>query len=309
MVRRVSRSQLNSMIRQARSKQRQAINKYNNSVRKVNQEINRHNNSVRQQQQKQKRAIDNYNREVRAHNARVRANRQRYNREVTKFNNLVRSSSSSQYLTTTRTFHSSYTQLEAQAEAGNYGDQFNEVLDYAENEAANSAELSSLLVSEQAEETAPEDTELVPNEELLLKLHAIDPGFPDRWKGGLFSLNPRNPDAARHFCTSAREIFSRIFQIKANDEEVVLHNPDCEKTDRGSPTRRAKISFMLNRVGMNDEALVNFIDEDVDNVLSLFHVLNDGTHGSVGKFSLQKLISIKKRSEDGLLFLCKALAI
>jgi hypothetical protein len=45
------------------------------------------------------------------------------------------------------------------------------------------------------------------------------------------------------------------------------------------------------------------VDEDVKNVLSLFRVFNDGTHGSSGKFGITKLLSIKNRVEDGIAYL------
>lgn len=309
MPRRMTPSQYNSMIRQAQSKHRQAVNKYNQEIKRVNREIDKHNSAVKRQHQEQKRAIDNYNREARAHNARVRANRQRYNSAISKVNNALRSSSTSRYVTSARSLNTSYTKLETRSDQGEFGEHFNEVLDFAENEAANSAELSNLMATTGEDTIAPDNTEFTPNEELLNKLKTIDDDFPGRWSGGLFALNPKNPDAARHFCTSAREIFTRIFHIKAPDTLVLEKHPDCHKTDQGSPTRRAKIDFLLAKADMSDNSLAEFIDTDVDNVLSLFHVLNEGTHGSVGTFSLEKLSLIKKRSEDGLLFLCKALAI
>lgn len=39
----------------------------------------------------------------------------------------------------------------------------------------------------------------------------------DRWKGALFSLSPTNPDAAQHFCTSAREVLTSMLDIAAPD--------------------------------------------------------------------------------------------
>jgi hypothetical protein len=116
-------------------------------------------------------------------------------------------------------------------------------------------------------------------------------------------LNPQNPDAARHFCTSAREVFVQILDLNSPDEKVLALNPSCDTTSGGQPTRKEKIRYLLSRCGLLTAEAVDFVDEDVKNVLALFRVFNDGTHGSSGKFGLNKLISIKTRVEDGITYL------
>lgn len=56
----------------------------------------------------------------------------------------------------------------------------------------------------------------------------------NRWKGAVYALNPQNPDAARHFCTSTREIFTEFIEFKAPDNAVVQYNPNASKTDTDS---------------------------------------------------------------------------
>ena len=99
------------------------------------------------------------------------------------------------------------------------------------------------------------------------------------------------------------EILAQILEIKAPDDQVlrVLPSPEC--TDQGRPTRRTKIKFFLHQKGMLDESLENFIEKDIDNIVELFTVLNDGTHGPAGRFEPFQLSSIKKRVEDGIVFL------
>ena len=55
-----------------------------------------------------------------------------------------------------------------------------------------------------------------------------------RWTGALFALNPTNPDAARHFCTSAREVLTSILDIAAPDSAVLEASPNCELTPQGT---------------------------------------------------------------------------
>ncbi|MDD9982302.1 MAG: hypothetical protein OXU81_13245 [Gammaproteobacteria bacterium] len=293
MARRVTPSQFRSKLRQLQAKRKQAIDKYNRDVTAYNQKlrsaVNKHNQ-----------AVNRYNSQVRAHNNRVRANRNRLRQELDK---LVRAASQPRYVTFRRSVesvHRSYFRLESAAETSRYGDHYNDVLDLSEREAANSASvMNALLGNPESLDTEAhiQSTTLDP----VLSLIAAD--LPDRWHGALFSLNPNNPDAARHFCTSAREILTRILDSRAPDRLVLAEMPACERTASGSPTRRAKIRFFLQRSNMSDEALENFVEEDIRNVLHLFREFNDGTHGSAGRFSLKQLLAIKKRVEDAVAFL------
>ncbi len=91
--------------------------------------------------------------------------------------------------------------------------------------------------------------------------------------------------------------------MNAPDEKVLALNPNCDTAPNGQPTRKEKIRYLLSRCGLLTAEAVDFVDEDVKNVLALFRVFNDGTHGSSGKFGLNKLMSIKTRVEDGITYL------
>ena len=169
----------------------------------------------------------------------------------------------------------------------------------SERETANSVAVAdSLLRDEQDEGNAADLSETNVTDEL----REIDPDLDGRWRGAVFALSPRNPDAARHFCTSAREIFVRILDVTAPDADVLASDPDCPKHD-GRPTRRAKIHYLLARKGAEGGALEDFVEEDMTNILRLFRVFNDGTHGGAGRFSIGQLVAIKERVESGILFL------
>ena len=117
-------------------------------------------------------------------------------------------------------------------------------------------------------------------------------------------MNPLNPDAARHFCTSAREILTEFIELKAPDVNVFSFNPKCEKTSRGNATRREKIKYMMRNTDVHN-SLVDFADADITNILELFHVLSDGTHGAAGRYEYSKLVQVKRRVEQGINFLCE----
>ena len=170
-----------------------------------------------------------------------------------------------------------------------------------EQENANNLETADVMINDEK----PETTEYSLQEtQILDRLSRFSQDLDSRWKGALFSLNPNNPDATRHFCTSAREIFTEIFDSRAKDEVVFAALPNCEKTKNGKASRRSKIRYFLHKKGFVSDVVEDFIDKDMDNILELFHVLSKGTHGQAGTYSFEKLYSVKKRVEDGLIFLC-----
>jgi hypothetical protein len=74
-------------------------------------------------------------------------------------------------------------------------------------------------------------------------------------------------------------------------------------TSQGKPTRRAKLAYFLHIKGISDASLEDFVERDLENVVELFQVFNDGTHGTAGKFDLGQLRAIKKRVENAMNFL------
>lgn len=88
---------------------------------------------------------------------------------------------------------------------------------------------------------------------------------------------------------------------------MFAYNPSCERTDRGNATRREKIKYMMRALDM-DDSVAEFADANIQNILELFHVLSDGTHGTAGRYEYEKLVQVKKRVEQGINFLCEIAA-
>jgi len=290
MARRYNPSQVRSKLRQIQNKQRQAINRYNSAVR-------RHNQNVRT-------AVNKYNQAVRAHNARVRANRQRLKTELARLSRQTTSTRHVTFRTSVNTMQQAYSRLDQHADSRSRNPEFNYFVDLSEREAANAASVANALLGE-TDEQQQDQLDVAP---LGNALAEISPELHDRWTGAVFALNPANPDAARHFCTSAREIFTQVLEISAPDDDVRHLLQDCAFTDQGRPTRRSKVRFLLQKKQLMDQALEDFVDADIDNVVELFRVFNDGTHGSAGTFDHAQLGSIRKRVEDGIMFLTQIAA-
>jgi len=297
------------MVRQEQQRRRQAVDAFNREVRTYNDKVRRavddHNRQVRDHNRKVGQAIDAYNREVHAHNARVRQDRQRLKSELER---LARQAAAPRYVTfrvSVNAVQTAYERLERVADAGGLDGRYNEVLDLSEREAANNAGLMNALLGDgqapDAHAPAPAESSLTPI------LQAIVPELGDRWRGALYSLNPQNPDAARHFCTSAREIIARILETKAADAAVLAALPGCDLTPQKTPTRRSRIRYFLHLKGMDQADLEAFVEADMNNVVELFQTFNKGTHGDAGSFSFGQLHALRQRVEHAIMFLYRVI--
>ena len=202
-----------------------------------------------------------------------------------------------------RSFHTSAAALYSAYERLDNSDAYPFLSDLAERDTANSVTLLNTLLGDSSHDRVG-DGELT-STKLSESLSRYPTGMQDRWSGAIFALNPRNPDSARHFCTSAKEILADILNTEAPDAEVLSWFPDCDVTEQGTPTRRAKIHYCLDRSGLNDGALEDFIEVNINDLSVLFKDLNTGAHGPAGRFSLPQLTAIKTRVEDSIDFLCE----
>lgn len=309
MVKRVTPAQYNQMVRR-HNQQVDRVNRSNKAaaekyVRDVNREIDRvnqhnkqittnYNRAVQQHNQNARAAVAKYNQAVRTHNARVESNRQQLRRQIA----ALRSQPSTKYVevrTSALGLNDSFEQVEqrSQTSAG-----LSSFLELSEREAGNSAAVAEAFVSE--EPVAPQSAQ---DTGILEYLAGFSEDLCDRWKGALYSLNAVNPDAGRHFCTSVREIFTEILDRWALDEDVVEADQACERTPQGSVSRRAKIRYLLKKKGADSPEMLGFVEKDIDDILQLFKVFNEATHGAAGKHGFAKLQNIRQRVEGGIMFL------
>ena len=307
MVRRVTPSQYRSMLRQAQAKQRQNVQKLNTAIRQYNtarkqavdaynRDVRAYNARVQANRTARKRAIDAYNRDVRAYNARVRANRTRLQSALQRLTQQTKTVRYTALHESVSVLSTAYNRLDV-ADANPF------LSDLAEQEATNSVTVLNDLLGDTADSQVPDDD--LKNTLIADELAHISPDLDGRWRGAIYALNPENPDATRHFCISTREIITEILDVKAPDNDVFSRFPDCQTTDKGTPTRRAKIHYCLERSGRANDMLEDFITVNIDNVIVLFKELNSGAHGPAGIFSSQQLVSIKTRVEDAIRFMCE----
>lgn len=273
-----SASHFKSQIRQAQRKaERQLKNELNQASRKIERDINR---------------------KIRNYNSKMQHNRQIVLRELKKLQTHSTMTIRSSYTISLDAMQKHYVTIGNVYQNESLTPQQEYILNLIEQEQANG------LITANVVENNDFPTENTDDIEIGAKLQHVSDDLNNRWKGAVFAINPQNPDAARHFCTSAREIFTEFIELKAPDDAVFQYNPNCQKTNQGNATRREKIKYMMRNSNM-DESVISFAESDITNILELFHVLSDGTHGPAGRYSYQNLLQVKKRVEQGIYFLCE----
>jgi hypothetical protein len=296
-------------VRRAVDEHNRRVRDYNRQAEQHNQavvrDINRHNQAVadhnRQVLQNRERARQEYNRSVDRYNSEVRAERQRIASALSRVRYQPVPAQFTVLRSSAVTLNDYFESLTAEDFSRIDQRQRDLVTEFPARENANSLEVvAGLQVPAPQEEPAIQLDTTITSE-----LRVISQDLHERWHGAIFALNPRNPDAARHFCTSAREILAGILDLRMPDGKVLAVLPNCDKTRDGKPTRRAKIRFALHQKGILSDTMEGFINQDLDNVVELFTVFNQATHGAAGRFGMQQLTSIKKRVEDGILFLTR----
>lgn len=260
-------------------------------------QINRIQREARKADRQLKQEINNYNRAVRQYNSNLRSNQNKIQRELNrmKFTYTINTN----YYVSTKLVHDVYTKVSDSYDNGYVDD---DIFNAIENEDANNLELSNVVLNN--EEVENSDIEL-DESNISAKLIKISTDLDDRWRGALFSLNPNNPEAARHFCTSTREILKVLIDDGIKDEDVIGSNPQCEKTNNGTPTRKEKIKYAMNKKGISNELIIEFTNSNIENTVSLINELSNGTHGHSNRYSLNQLKSFKKRFEDSINFVCE----
>lgn len=250
------------------------MSSFKSQMRQAQRKIER---DMRSEINKATRKFENdMNRELRKYNSKVRHNQQVITRELNKLQSNTTTVRST-YTISLGTMHQHYTTIGNIYDDSIVSPRQEQILELVEREQANSLITANAI---QNDDFPSENTEDV---EIGNKLLNVSEDLNNRWRGAVFAMSPQNPDAARHFCTSAREIFTEFIELKAPDTQVFAYNPNCEKTDRGNATRREKIKYMMRNTDIHS-SVIDFAEADITNILELFHVLSNGTHGAAGRY-------------------------
>jgi hypothetical protein len=287
------------------------IDNYNREVQRHNAQVNRnidqYNRDVKKYNDQLNRNINDYNREVRKFNSAQQARRQTLNSNIQKFNQSRTVTYSIGYTVkqSTETLGERYNDLETYVNNHELENNSSLLTDFPTQETTNSIQLyNSLSGIDAGTYLEPSSLQKTVVEQ---HLYSISEELGKRWRGAIYSLNPQNPDAGRHFCTSVREVFIQLIELKAPDKEVLGLLPQCALHD-GRPNRRSKLTYILHKKSLSFGQMQNFVESDIGDILEMFRTLNDGTHGTAGTFTVQQLLKLKKRAEDSIIFLSALVA-
>lgn len=308
MVRRMTPAQYNAEVKRVDAARKRAIDNYNAKVRQESARRKRAADAldaeVRRVNAHNRRVVAHNKRVVADHNRRVRANQERLRREIAKLKAAANVHNTA-HRRSVRTLTDSFGRLEREAESDEWAGS-EELFNLSESETANSVgTLNSLLAEPSADGATVGEVADLRATSITNELLAFDPDLDARWRGALFALHPENPDASRHFCTSARELLSTFLETVAPDAEVLAADPSCQRTPNGTVTRRARVRHCLIRQGAHNIELESFVEADLDNVVTLFDEFNSGTHGHTGRFDLAALTAIKDRVEGAIQFVAR----
>lgn len=114
--------------------------------------------------------------------------------------------------------------------------------------------------------------------------------------GAKKSLCSRNPDKVRHAITSLRELVTQILHTRAPNKEVSKIYTHPKFYSKGNPTRRARITYILESKGSGLN-LQGCIERDVSALLELFDLFQQGTHRVVPLLNDQELEFVVRRTE------------
>jgi hypothetical protein len=129
----------------------------------------------------------------------------------------------------------------------------------------------------------------------------MEPGWVKMLDGARKALASENPDRLRQTSVSLRELFREVLHAIAPDEDAKRFVDDADR-EKGSPNRRARLRSVY--APLNAFGLQPFGEKDIDAILELFKLLNQGTHKDLPAGDVQAR-ALVDRVEGTLLFLIR----
>ena len=133
-------------------------------------------------------------------------------------------------------------------------------------------------------------------------LKGVDPALARPYEGARDVLYGTNPDRARHFLSSQRELWNHLLRIIAPDEQVQEWIPKEGKDllHEGKPTRKARILYLCR--DLNHDSLTEFVVRDTHALVTLVNLFNR-VHQLEPKLSDQQLRALQLRSDSWLTYI------
>ncbi len=163
----------------------------------------------------------------------------------------------------------------------------------------NEANLCGLLSVEQHGAVRGElvQSEIAEENELSLqkKLSQVDSRLIRLWEGAKQTIKSDNPDKARHFSISIRELLTHVLHKLAPNEEIRRWTSEEEYFHEGNPTRKARLMYICRKISA--EPFERFFEKDVAATLEFMDLFQDGTHAVQPSMTDKHLQAFKARAE------------
>ena len=133
-------------------------------------------------------------------------------------------------------------------------------------------------------------------------LSDVDPNLAKLYAGARSALRGTNPDRARHFLSSVRELWSHLLRTIAPDRKVKNWVPknDTQLLREGKPTRKARVLYVCRE--LNHGGLSKFVYSDTRAFNEFLDVFNR-VHQLDPDFSDQQLHALQLRSDSYLTYI------
>ena len=172
-----------------------------------------------------------------------------------------------------------------------FGNRFIESITTAEREDSDEDQAVSLEIQ----------TEIKDDIEALLS--QFDKSLIKLWQGATQAVTSSNPDAARHYSISLRELLTHIIHRLAPDDQIRSWSDSPELYHDGKLTRRARLLYICR--GINHEPFSRFLRKDIDSILACFELFQEGAHAIDANLSTIQLDLLRIRTESSIRFLIR----
>jgi len=143
-------------------------------------------------------------------------------------------------------------------------------------------------------------------------LETLDPDLVKIWRGACERVRTKGDDWIRQALTSLRELSTHVLHLLAPDDEVerLCSQKSCppeirKKDNRGNPARSARLYLVYQRI--EHVEMREFVKADIKASLSLFDLLNSGTHRIASELTEREVTSILRKVESTLQFLIESM--
>jgi hypothetical protein len=154
---------------------------------------------------------------------------------------------------------------------------------------------------EEEGEEIEQEINLALEDELQSMVAQLDPELVAMIKGARNALASHNPDRARHLLTSYRELCTHVLHRLSPDEEIKKWSTSSDDYANGRPTRKSRLRYICRNI--NHGPFAGFMDRDIETMVTVFDLLNKGTHEVSTAFNEQQLLALRVKAESAVHFM------